>query len=207
MAESHRDPLLACPFCDFHHEDVDFLFGHVNSLHPDPVGAPRTDEIQDRGKEPPPPTFISSAGGGSEWVECDCGELCLISDFSDHLALHEAEDVACVDEPKTVLENTSVINPSFIHQNFPKGKTNIPDIDPERTCSSLHPASTHSANSPSMDNEAVKISDLAQLARGSGSQIRTSDPSRHDSSAISKKGKQLGVSWPVFEVTPSLMSP
>lgn len=206
MAESQEDSLSACPFCDFRHEDVDFLFGHVNSLHPDPADAPRTAVMQDRGKEPPP-AFISSGEGGSEWVECDCGEVCLISDFSDHLALHEAENVACVDEPKTVLENTSVINPSFTHQNFPKGKANMSDKDLERTCSSFDLVSTHSAISPSADNEAVKIQELAQLTCGNRPQIRISGPFKHDSSTISTQGKRLGVSKLPFEANLNLMSP
>lgn len=85
----------SCPFCAFCNPSPYFLAQHVEAVHPE--------------KDEPP--FVSrhfldvdlpGDGGGEvattcrgvpsqDYIECECGETVLLSEFDDHVQLHAAE--------------------------------------------------------------------------------------------------------------------
>ena len=78
---------LTCPFCNFEDSDLEILLQHVNLIHPEDGDAPY---LVKEGQEQP--QQIQPMEGAHDWVECPCGEFCLLAEFQDHLDLHDAED-------------------------------------------------------------------------------------------------------------------
>ena len=83
MADSQP---LSCPFCAFEDIDADFLLQHVNLIHPENENIPEP-MIHEQEQS----VLISPMEGANDWIECPCGEFCLLTEFQDHLDLHETE--------------------------------------------------------------------------------------------------------------------
>ena len=97
MANPGSNNVLPCPFCDVADSNSEFLLQHINLLHPEDENASYL--IPD-GKEVPLSGARSSyhvEGASDEWIECACGELCPLADFSMHLDLHEAENFSDIE--------------------------------------------------------------------------------------------------------------
>lgn len=84
-----------CPFCPFSDPSPYFLAQHIERLHPEP-GEPsfvsrhfledgKIDDVASReattGRDAP----------SQKYIECECGEAVLLSEFDDHVQLHSAE--------------------------------------------------------------------------------------------------------------------
>ena len=81
-------PLSNCPFCNFEDADADFTLQHVNLVHPENQDAPYIVRLGQNATGLPPTNWE----GSTDWVECPCGELCMLSDIQQHINFHEAED-------------------------------------------------------------------------------------------------------------------
>ena len=87
--------LLDCPFCDFTDHDHLFLLQHVETIHPE-GGQPSPFAV--RGElihqvEPPAEETEGARDGSSGYIECQCGEFCLLAEFESHLEMHYAEGI------------------------------------------------------------------------------------------------------------------
>ncbi|KAL8909643.1 MAG: hypothetical protein Q9207_000141 [Kuettlingeria erythrocarpa] len=84
-----------CPFCPFSDPSPYFLAQHIERLHPEP-GEPsfvsrhfledgKTDDIASR------EATTGTSAPSQNYLECECGEAVLLSEFDDHVQLHSAE--------------------------------------------------------------------------------------------------------------------
>lgn len=118
MGSGNREP-LDCPLCAFTtNKDYDLLL-HVELSHPDPdnlrpspfvvrEGAhagSRNDTIEevegakDKMLDNSPPEVAED-----EYIECQCGEYCLLAEFESHLEMHYAEGMSFDDSQKSTLD-------------------------------------------------------------------------------------------------------
>lgn len=81
-----------CPFCPFCDPSPYFLAQHIERLHPEPDEPSfvsrhflEDDEI-DSGE-----VATGSDAPSQDYIECECGEAVLLSEFDDHVQLHSAE--------------------------------------------------------------------------------------------------------------------
>ena len=86
---------LDCPFCNFTDHDHYFLLQHVETVHPEggrpspfAVGVEVTQE-----REIPVEETTGVQDSSSEYIECQCGEFCLLTEFQSHLEMHYAERI------------------------------------------------------------------------------------------------------------------
>ncbi|KAL8707849.1 MAG: hypothetical protein Q9220_007203 [cf. Caloplaca sp. 1 TL-2023] len=87
--------LLNCPFCPFSHGDVYSLAQHVEIIHPEtdkPPAIPRHllggDDTLSSGSEE---AATALAAPPQDYIDCECGEAILLSEFDEHVQLHSAE--------------------------------------------------------------------------------------------------------------------
>ena len=89
-----REP-LDCPFCNFTDHDHYFLLQHVETVHPE-GGRPSPFAVGvevTRKKEIPIEETTAVQDSSSEYIECQCGEFCLLTEFQSHLEMHYAERI------------------------------------------------------------------------------------------------------------------
>ncbi|KAL8973295.1 MAG: hypothetical protein Q9197_002409, partial [Variospora fuerteventurae] len=87
-----------CPLCTFSSSSPYFLTQHVEAVHPEKDEPPfvsrhflDVDQADDGGCE-----VVTTCGGAPSphYIECECGEAILLSEFDDHVQLHAAESAA-----------------------------------------------------------------------------------------------------------------
>ena len=91
--------LLDCPFCDFTDHDHLFLLQHVETIHPE-GGRPSPFAVREQlpGEAEFAAEDVEGArDGSSRYIECQCGEFCLLAEFESHLEMHYAEGM-CIDQ-------------------------------------------------------------------------------------------------------------
>ena len=102
----------ACPFCGYFNMDHYFLLQHVETVHPEGVDpSPFTvaddlnlesmDLSQERER---------TREGSPEYIECQCGEFCLLAEFESHLDMHYAEGTGFDENPTP--------SPDLVSTNF-----------------------------------------------------------------------------------------
>lgn len=85
--------LLGCPFCDFTDHDHLFLLQHVETIHPE-GGQPSPFAVREElihQVEPPAEETEGARDSSSGYIECQCGEFCLLAEFESHFEMHYAE--------------------------------------------------------------------------------------------------------------------
>ena len=179
MSRRKESRLFSCPFCAFEDKDPDLLLGHVNSLHPDPedalhVGNRGDKQVPLSGPAPPQES-------AAEWVECDCGEMCLLIEFPDHIALHEAEDIVPMDFSEDILLDASITKPS-VADGSSAAETKM-----SNSHFGLYPTASQS---PDLQSERR----VHQQRCEHGPQTHSSRPNKLRSSMILGQSKRLGVS-------------
>ena len=87
--------LLECPFCTFTHTDDYEILHHVEISHPEnDRPSPFTVSESANGRQEDRDSSDESEGakdGGPDYVECTCGEFCLLAEYDSHLDMHHAE--------------------------------------------------------------------------------------------------------------------
>ncbi|KAL8761835.1 MAG: hypothetical protein Q9184_002078 [Pyrenodesmia sp. 2 TL-2023] len=81
-----------CPFCPFSDPSPYFLAQHIERLHPEPdepsfVSRHFLEDDEIDSKE----ATISRDAPSQDYIECECGEAVLLSEFDDHVQFHSAE--------------------------------------------------------------------------------------------------------------------
>ena len=92
MATSALPETFSCPFCHLIDENLEFLIQHINLVHPEDDDAPYLLQTGEQ-RSTHDPLAMEGAASGKEYVDCACGEACLVSEFANHLDLHEAENI------------------------------------------------------------------------------------------------------------------
>ncbi len=84
--------LLSCPFCPFENTDPEFLIQHVGEMHPETTESPVTTKCSMRQERRRSDQGMEGANGTPplDYVECRCGEFCLLTEFDSHLEMHNA---------------------------------------------------------------------------------------------------------------------
>ena len=101
--------LLDCPFCDFSDHHHLFLLQHVETIHPE-GGRPSPfvvrEELTHQG-EPPAQEMEGARDSSSGYIECQCGEFCLLTEFESHLEMHYAEGIGFDETARTLADATT----------------------------------------------------------------------------------------------------
>ena len=101
--------LLNCPFCDFSNHDHIFLLQHVETIHPED-GQPSPFAVREEVEKLIHPVEAEEVEGArddsSEYIECQCGEFCLLTEFESHLEMHYAESMGFDEVPKAPADVT-----------------------------------------------------------------------------------------------------
>ena len=96
--EMKTGDLLDCPLCDFSDHDHIFLLQHVETIHPE-GGNPSPFVVREELEELIHPVDAAAEemegarDGSPEYIECQCGEFCLLTEFESHLEMHYAESM------------------------------------------------------------------------------------------------------------------
>ena len=120
--------LLDCPFCDFTDHDHFFLLQHVETMHPE-GGRPSPFAVREEPVhlvEPPAEEMEGARNSSSGYIECQCGEFCLLTEFESHLEMHYAEGMG-FDEtsraptdaaaPESTLHPRNALSPRMRHSS------------------------------------------------------------------------------------------
>lgn len=100
---------IDCPFCPYSDDEYLYVIEHVECCHSEVGESPfavkeesdKTVMVKDDYQTG---ARASDAVFDDEYVECDCGELVVISEFASHIALHESEQtITDVATPATIL--------------------------------------------------------------------------------------------------------
>lgn len=188
---------IDCPFCSFttKNEDHYKMLYHVETVHPEnshvspfAVKESNLEVDSDDAQE-----MEGAKEHSSEYMECQCGEYCLLTEFESHLEMHYAEGIS-FDETKKSLADSAALGPTY-HQ----GRALLPSIN-----SPLHPPHEDLIIAPSRDS---KRSAASRRSRSEGHKSQglvqdfidvlrhsTAPPSRKSSNTRPQTGPQrLGV--------------
>ena len=123
MAAGNR---LECPFCNLSHSDDYLLLHHVETSHPEndhpspfTVSKNAGQEDEDSVEE-----LEGANDGAPEYIECQCGEFCLLAEFESHLDMHYAEGTS-FDETRRSSADLTVPGSTLYH-----GRAKSPAMEP-----------------------------------------------------------------------------
>ena len=127
MGDRNRDS-LDCPFCNFsaQMEDHYELLFHVETVHPESshVSPFAVEEAFPKGDSDDAQGKMEGAKEQSpEYVECQCGEFCLLAEFESHLDMHYAEGMS-FDET-----HESAIGSAALGPTLRQGRASSPDLE------------------------------------------------------------------------------
>ena len=110
--------LFECPFCTFTHSDDYLLLHHVETSHPETDRpSPFTISESANGRQEDAGSTDESEGakdGVPEYIECQCGEFCLLAEFESHLDMHYAEGTS-FDETRRTSADLAVPGSTLCH--------------------------------------------------------------------------------------------
>lgn len=178
-----REP-LDCPFCNYTDHDHYFLLQHVETVHPE-GGRPSPFAVGvevTRERESPVAETTGVRNSSSEYIECQCGEFCLLTEFESHLEMHYAERIG-FDETSRNSAHTAASEAIIRH-----GK----DSSPQMELSSPTPLQfvTSGPSQPIPIRSVVERSHRS-TGRKSGNAVRDFiDVLRHSTSPQSRKPTQ-----------------
>ncbi|KAL9045419.1 MAG: hypothetical protein Q9206_007297, partial [Seirophora lacunosa] len=127
----------SCPFCPFSNPSPYFLAQHVEAVHPEKDEPPfvsrhflDVDLPGDGGRE-----VATTCRGvpSQDYIECECGETVLLSEFNDHVQLHAAESA---DMAVGTAQLPAGVTLSSSHQSV-TWPMMVPPVQPVDQCSAL----------------------------------------------------------------------
>lgn len=197
MGDRTREP-LSCPFCNLttKNEDHYELLFHVETVHPESShvspfavenGKPEVDSDDDQETE-------GAKERSSEYIECQCGEYCVLAELENHLEMHYAEGMSFNETSRGVIGSAALA--PVLHQ----GRALSPGME-----SALHTPTEDLITTP---NKASRRSAASRPSRSEGRRSQglvqdfidvlrysTAPPSRKSSNTRPQRGPQrLGVS-------------
>ena len=105
--------LLSCPFCDFIDHDHTFLLQHVETIHPE-GGQPSPFAVREELEElihpieAPAEEMEGARDNSLEYIECQCGEFFLLTEFESHLEMHYAESMGFDETSKAPINTVAL---------------------------------------------------------------------------------------------------
>jgi len=199
-ATRNREP-LDCPFCVFcSHDHYELLF-HVETVHPEstpPSLGPHEQASEDPcGEEAGTKDSIpeDSPVKDPDFIECQCGEFCLVAEFESHLEMHYAESMN-FDEVQSSPSNPAVQESTLHHGKASSTNVEIPLTSPSKAAvsksqdfASRRTPAHRTSQSDGRKSQGL-VQDFIDVLRYS-----TAPPSRRTSRSKSRKAAQrLGVS-------------
>ena len=185
-----------CPFCPFADDNADILVQHVGLVHPEtdtsPFLAKNTPEQErksmERVREGVGPRDAPSEDG---FIECECGETVLLSEFSSHSDLHLAEGMASEEAEKADLSSDTTILSRY-QSPYPDTGTFTRQSSANATSSTnnqLSPASTSTSRPRgTVQKHSYTIKDWANVLLG------TNPPPRPKTTKAKRRSaRRLGV--------------
>ena len=187
---------LECPFCNFTNHDDYTLQYHVETSHPEEDGPSPFAVTEDAGQEVE--GGIEEAEGAndcaSDYIECQCGEFCLLAEFESHLDMHYAEGTS-FDETNRTSVDLAVPGSTLYHGRAASPAMQSPSPSPVRDVIST---TSKSMNIRSKPKEATRsrtgksqnvVQDFIDVLRHS----TTPPPRRVSRSKTSRSPQRLGV--------------
>ena len=205
MGATRDQEPLDCPFCLFSNYDHYELLIHVESMHPGSAGL-STDPHRKVGGKPgkgwagtmdsSPPSIASK---DAEFIECQCGEYCLIAECESHLEMHYAEGMS-LNETQRSPSVSAALGCTVLYgePSYPVIEGGLPNSGPDAALNVQNLVSSRSTAGQPSRNEGRKSQSLVQ---GFIDALRhsTAPPARNSTRVEPQKGPQrLGVS-PVYE--------
>ena len=118
------DATVSCPFCPFSSPEHYYVIEHVECCHSELGDSPfivkEDDEDRLQQRSEPQPRFdrgSSFAPSDGDYIECECGELVLLREFTNHSSLHELEGATA-----------DLIAPSFLSDSLHSVSANSKDL-------------------------------------------------------------------------------
>ena len=196
-ARLKMEELLDCPFCAFTDHDPFFLLQHVETVHPE-GGRPSPFAVREsltHQVEPPAGEMEGIRDNSSGYIECQCGEFCLLTEFESHLEMHYAEGFGA-DEFLLSSAEAAALKFTLRPSKTSSSQVELPSTTPS------HVVVSHPGRSGS--NRSVLDPPLhRRSSRKSGSSVRdligvlcrsTSSPSsQHPQAARNRVPRRLGV--------------
>ncbi|KAK4690854.1 hypothetical protein P7C71_g6031, partial [Lecanoromycetidae sp. Uapishka_2] len=126
------DDSPSCPFCDYTNKDHYFLIQHVETVHPEGtspfvVSEGASQELND------PDVRESTREGSPEYIECQCGEFCVLPEFESHLEMHYAEGIG-FDENGRTSPDLAASNSTVHHGGAASPAMEISTLLPLQSC-------------------------------------------------------------------------
>ena len=188
--------LYHCPFCPFGDDDSEYLVQHVSLVHPENDDSTffvnnhreQSSKSIEGIREGPDSRQTTS---GENYIECECGETVLLSDFSSHSDLHLAEGMAFGEIEKVQLgHGTTILSRDQSPCHDPG--TSVSDGPLNTSSSSNGDLSNDSTSSlrpqTSVQKHPYSVKDWANVLFGTG------PPPRPKTKKTRRKGaKRLGV--------------
>ena len=191
--------LLECPFCTFTHSDDYLLLHHVETAHPE-TGQPSPFTVSESaiGRQEDGGSSDEQEGakdGDPDYIECQCGEFCLLAEFQSHLDMHYAEGTS-FDETRRTSADLAVPGTTLYH-----GRAKSPAMEPPPRAPVKDVVST-SSNSTTIrtrpkDSSRVRsgknhnvVQDFFDVLRGSTAPA----PKKSTKQITPKEPQRLGVS-------------
>ena len=191
--------LLECPFCTFTHSDDYLLSYHVETSHPEnDRPSPFTVSESANGRHEEKDAFDQLEGakdGGAEYIECQCGEFCLLAEFESHLDMHYAEGTG-FDETRRTSADLAVPGSTLYHG---RAKSPAMESPPPATVKDVVSVSSKSMTIRTKPREPSRarsgkshnvVSDFIDVLRNS----TTPPPKKVTKHTTSKEPQRLGVS-------------
>lgn len=190
--------LFHCPFCPFEDGNSEMLLQHVGLIHPETDDSPFI--VKDSGRQKR--RSVGEVKGGAKlrdtasehgYIECECGEIVLLSEFSSHSDLHLAEGMAFDEAGKAEFSHDTTIL-SRDQSPFPNAGSFTPDWPANIGASSDgHPSSRPSSKSRprgTVQKHPYTVKDWANVLLG------TNPPPRPKVTRARRRGaKRLGVRY------------
>lgn len=169
-----------CPFCAFGDDDSEFLVQHVGLAHPETDDSPFIVREHDRVRKNSVLSVEESAGSrgatsGDGYIECECGETVLVSEFSSHSDFHLAEGMALKEPEEMDLgKDTTILSRDhspFATAGSMPSKSALHNSSSPRNRSSPSSAPNSQNRSP-IQKHPYSIKDWANVLLGSAPKLR-----------------------------------
>ena len=191
--------LLECPFCTFTHSDDYLLSYHVETSHPE-TGRPSPFTVSESANERQEDggSFDEQEGakdGDPDYIECQCGEFCLLAEFQSHLDMHYAEGTS-FDETRRTSADLAVPGSTLYHGRAKSPAMESPPPAPVKEVVSASSNSVTIRTRPK-DSSRVRsgknhnvVQDFFDVLRGSTAPA----PKKFSKQITPKEPQRLGVS-------------
>lgn len=137
--------LPSCPFCDYTTRDHYFLLQHVETVHPEGT-SPFVVNEDATGEGMETDVRESTRESSPEYIECQCGEFCILAEFESHLEMHYAEGTGIEENSRTSSDSDAPTS----KLDHVKAASPAMEISPPLTLQSVVSASSKSSSGKSV---------------------------------------------------------